>query len=44
MSQENVEIVRAVYERWSEGDFRAHVDLLYLSVDLGRPSPFALNH
>jgi ketosteroid isomerase-like protein len=28
MSQENVEIVRAVYERWSEGDFRASVDVL----------------
>jgi len=28
MSQENVEIVRGVYERWSEGDFRAGVDLL----------------
>jgi ketosteroid isomerase-like protein len=28
MSQENVEIVRAVYERWSEGDFRASADLL----------------
>src|SRR6266516_3714248 len=27
MSQENVEIVRAVYERWGEGDFRAAVDL-----------------
>ena len=28
MSQENVEIVRAVYERWGEGDFRASLDLL----------------
>jgi ketosteroid isomerase-like protein len=28
MSQENAEIVRAVYERWSEGDFRAGVELL----------------
>jgi ketosteroid isomerase-like protein len=27
MSQENVEAVRTVYERWSEGDFRAAVDL-----------------
>ena len=27
MSQENVEIVRAVYERWSEGDLRLSVDL-----------------
>jgi hypothetical protein len=28
MSQENVEIVWAVYERCSEGDFRASADLL----------------
>ena len=28
MSQENVEAIRAVYERFSEGDFRASVDLL----------------
>ena len=28
MSQENVEIVRAVYERFSEGDFRASADVL----------------
>jgi ketosteroid isomerase-like protein len=28
MSQENVESIRAVYERFSEGDFRASVDLL----------------
>ena len=27
MSHENVEVVRAVYERFSEGDFRAAVDL-----------------
>jgi ketosteroid isomerase-like protein len=27
MSQENIETVRAVFERWSEGDFRAGVDL-----------------
>ena len=27
MSQENVEAVRGVYERWAEGDFRASVDL-----------------
>jgi ketosteroid isomerase-like protein len=27
MSQENVEAVQAVFERWSEGDFRASVDL-----------------
>jgi ketosteroid isomerase-like protein len=27
MSEENVEAVRTVYERWSEGDFRAAVDL-----------------
>jgi ketosteroid isomerase-like protein len=28
MSEENVEIVREVYERWSEGDFGASLDLL----------------
>ena len=28
MSQENVEIVRAIYARVGEGDFRASVDLL----------------
>jgi ketosteroid isomerase-like protein len=28
MSQERVDAVRSVYERWSEGDFRAAVDLL----------------
>jgi ketosteroid isomerase-like protein len=28
MSQENVETVRGVYARWSQGDFRAGVDLL----------------
>jgi ketosteroid isomerase-like protein len=27
MSEENVEVVRAVYERWSEGEFGASVDL-----------------
>ena len=27
MSQENVEIVRAVFQRWSRGDFQAGVDL-----------------
>src|SRR5206468_3563909 len=28
MSQEKVDAIRAVYERWSEGDFRASVELL----------------
>jgi ketosteroid isomerase-like protein len=27
MSRENVEVVRAVYERWSGGDFRTSVDV-----------------
>src|SRR5213078_3142932 len=27
MSQENVEVVRDVYERWSQGDFRTSVDV-----------------
>jgi hypothetical protein len=28
MSQENIEVVRDVYERWSQGDFRSRVDVL----------------
>src|SRR5688572_26567845 len=40
MSQENVEIVRAVYERWSEGDFRASVDVFDPHVLLVVPSGF----
>jgi ketosteroid isomerase-like protein len=46
MSQENVENVRRVYERWSEGDFHAAVDLfdphvvLVLSGEFG-PAPDA---
>jgi ketosteroid isomerase-like protein len=28
MSQEHVEIIRGVYERWSQGDFRTGVDVL----------------
>jgi ketosteroid isomerase-like protein len=28
MSQSNVETVRSIYQRWSEGDFGASVDLL----------------
>jgi ketosteroid isomerase-like protein len=45
-SQENVEKVRRVYERWSEGDFHAAVDLfdphvvLVLSGEFG-PAPDA---
>ena len=27
MSQQNLEAIRGVYERWGEGDFRASVDL-----------------
>jgi uncharacterized protein len=47
MSQENVEVVRAVYERWSEGDFRAAVALfdphvvLVLGGGFGPDSPDA---
>jgi ketosteroid isomerase-like protein len=28
MSQENVEVVRRVYDRWGEGDFRASLEVL----------------
>jgi ketosteroid isomerase-like protein len=41
MSQENVEVVRGVYERWSEGDFRASVDLLDPHVVLVLDPEFA---
>ena len=41
MSQENVEIVRAVYERFSEGDFRASADLLNPHVVLVLGPEFA---
>ncbi len=46
MPQENVAIVRAVYERWSEGDFRAHVDLLdpHVVLVLGPDFPNAGMH
>jgi ketosteroid isomerase-like protein len=40
MSQENVEIVRTVYERWSEGDLRATVDVFDPKVLLVVPSGF----
>ena len=40
MSQENVEVVRAVYERWSEGDLRASVDVFDPKVLLVVPSGF----
>ena len=32
MSQENVEVVRGIYEAWSSGDFRAGADLLDQNV------------
>jgi ketosteroid isomerase-like protein len=40
MSQENVEIVRAIYERWGEGDFRAAVDLFDPNILLVLPPEF----
>jgi ketosteroid isomerase-like protein len=40
MSEQNVETVRAVYERWSEGDFRASVDLFDAHVVLVLPPDF----
>jgi ketosteroid isomerase-like protein len=50
MSQENVEVVREVYERWSEGDFRASVELfdphvvLVLRPEFGPDSPDAVTY
>ncbi len=46
MSQERVEIVRAVYEQWSEGDFRASADLLdpHVVLVLGPEFPDAGMH
>jgi ketosteroid isomerase-like protein len=46
MSQENVEIVRAVYEQWSKGDFRASADLLdpHVVLVLGPEFPDAGMH
>lgn len=41
MSQENVEAIRKVYERFSEGDFRASADLLDPHVVLVLDSEFA---
>jgi ketosteroid isomerase-like protein len=47
MSQENVETVRAIYERFGEGDFRASADLLdphvvmVLGPEFGPESPGA---
>ena len=40
MSQENVEVMRAVYDRYREGDFRASADLLdpYVVLVLSRAS------
>ena len=40
MSEENLETVRAVYERWSEGDFAASVDLFDPNVVLVLPPDF----
>ena len=40
MSEENIETVRAVYENWSEGDFRASVDLFDPHVVLVLPPDF----
>ena len=46
MSQQNVEIVREVYERWSEGDVRANLDLLdkHVVLVLGPDFPDAGMH
>jgi ketosteroid isomerase-like protein len=43
MSEENVEIVRAVYERWGEGDFRASLEMFDPQVVLVvRPEFFSV--
>jgi ketosteroid isomerase-like protein len=43
MSEENVEIVRRVYERFGEGDFRASVDLFdrHIVYLMMRDAPWA---
>ena len=43
MSEQNVEVVRAIYERFGEGDFRASVDLLdpHIVLLMLRDSPMA---
>jgi ketosteroid isomerase-like protein len=43
MSEQNVEIVERVFERWGEGDFRAGVDVLdpHVVLVLGREFPDA---
>ena len=45
MSQENVEIVRAVYDRYREGDFRASADLLdpHVILVLGKTGQWGLD-
>lgn len=40
MSEENVEVVRGVYERWAEGDFRAGVELFHPEFEFVLPSGF----
>ncbi|MCA1695961.1 MAG: nuclear transport factor 2 family protein [Actinobacteria bacterium] len=40
MSEENVEIVRRIYEQWSEGDFRGGSDLLDPQVVVVIPGGF----
>jgi ketosteroid isomerase-like protein len=41
MAQANVDVVRAVYERWGEGDFRSTADLLDPHVVLVLDPKFA---
>jgi len=33
MSQENVEIVRRIFDRWAEGDFQAGRELLHPDIE-----------
>jgi ketosteroid isomerase-like protein len=40
MSEENVEAIRGVYERWGEGDFRGGIDLFDPEVEFVLPASF----
>ncbi len=46
MSEENVEVIRAVYDRYRDGDFRASADLLdpHAILVLDRPGDWGLEN